>query len=372
MSRNNDVFQVLVAKKALTSEATPITDLEVDQIGIFDYQTNLSVDPAKPPKEFYLAVGIDDGKGGDTLVDVNKSAGQMIQRDNIRYYQAQQYSESKPEIVEISGFSAKCNTDFGIKLEFRNQRIYNQQGYNQFSKTYVVRTPCCGDDCNPCSPQDGNELVKLFLNNINANADQLVKAEAIDPTDNSVIDDLDAFIEENKATNTDDDLTNDVVAKIRLTAMPLNIFRFCDINLLYFKSRETVIITSLTAGFECNGKVEVIQDTTYEQGSGYDVRQREYKAGGWNGRPGPYRVSEATGTASSNSGFKYFSETNEKYNRVNLTYDQFSIAGWQEHLNNVATEIYFPESETSELVDFIKLLEQILPSGFESQVSKFE
>lgn len=368
MSRNNDVFQVLVAKTAMTDANQPLDSLVPGQIGVFNSETNLSVDTANPPKEFYLAVGVDNS-GSGTLEDINKSAGQMIQRENIKYYNGQPYTPGQPEVVEISDFIAKCNTEFAIKLEFRNQKIYNLQSYNQFSKTYVVKVPCCGGECDPCPTADGNELVKLFVNNINADKDGLVKAEAINPSTNAVITDLDSFIATNKTVNTDDDSTNDVVAKIRLTTQPLNVYRFCDINLMYFKPRETVLITSLTAGFECSGTVTVVQDVAYEQGSGYDVRQREYKAGGWNGKPGPYRVSELNGVAS--SGFRYFSDTNTKYNRVNLTYDQFSIGGWQEYLNNLATEVYFPVGAEAELKDFLTILEAAIPTGFESQVSKF-
>lgn len=368
MSRNNDVFKVLVAKTAMTRADQPLDSLVPGQIGVFNSETNLSVNTANPPKEFYLAVGVDNS-GSGTLEDINKSAGQMIQRENIRYYNGQPYTPGQPEVVEISDFIAKCDTEFAIKLEFRNQKIYNLQGYNQFSKTYVVQAPCCGGECDPCPPADGNELVKLFVNSINADKDGLVIAEAIDPTSNTVIADLDTFIATNKTVNTDDDFTNDVVAKIRLTTQPLNVYRFCDINLMYFKPRETVLIASLTAGFDCAGTVTVVQDVTFEQGSGYDVRQREYKAGGWNGRPGPYRVSELNGVAS--SGFRYFSETTKKYHRVNLTYDLFSIGGWQEFLNNVATEIYFEEADVAALTDFLGVLEAVLPTGFESQISKF-
>lgn len=436
MSRNNDVFQVLVAKTALVTPATPIGDLAVDQIGIFDSQTNESVDPTKPPKEFYLAVGVNDGQGGATLADINKSSGQMIQRDNVRFYQAQPYSAGAPEIVEILGFNAKSDTEFGIKLEFRNQKIYNLQGYNQFSKTYIVKTPSC-------DTVDGNELVRQFVDTINADKDGLVIAEAIAggtlltvSTAPTVAADITVSIGDvditaavaatdtaaqtatkiaaaiNAATTTDAkavalnatvqisniiigtevtvdegttaavvgvtagnavvDLTTigtDVVPGIRITTNPLNVYRFCDINLMHFKPRETVMIVSLTAGFECSGTVEVTQDVAFEQGAGYDVKQREYKAGGWNGKPGPYRVSEVTGTAKNN--FRYFADTSAKYHRINLTYDQFSIGGWQEYLNNLATEIYFPVSAKTEVAAFIGVLEAILPSGFESQAAKF-
>lgn len=46
------------------------------------------------------------------------------------------------QVIEITNFIAKSDTEYAIKFEFRNQRIYYQQGYNQFSKTYVVKTSC--------------------------------------------------------------------------------------------------------------------------------------------------------------------------------------------------------------------------------------
>ena len=439
MSRNNDVFNVLVAETTLTTAGKSVSELAPKQIGVFNADTNLSLAASSTaPKGFYLAVGVADKSNPAILGDIVTSAGQLIQKENVKFYQAQKYSAGLPEIVEITNFTAKPDSEYAIKFEFRNQRIYNQQGYNQFSKTYVVKT-----SCGTTSEGDPVELVTKFLEALNNDGTGMFKAEAIAggtlltvTTAPTVAGDITVSIGDvdiavtvaatdtaaeaatkiaagiNAATTTDAkavasgatvQISNIVIGTeatvdegttlavvtvtggnavidlatiaegvtpgIRVTTNPLAVNEFCNINTLYLKPRETVMIVSLTSGFDCGGIVEVIQDVVYEQGSGYDVRQREYKAGGWNGKPGPYRVSELNGVAS--NGFKYFSDTDTKYNRVNLTYDQFSIGGWQEYLNNLATEIYFPVTTEAEVIKFLTVLEAMLPAGFESQVSKF-
>ena len=59
MSTNNKVFQVLVAKadSAILAAGNTVDDLAVGQIGIFDAETNLSIDKtATNKKNFYLEV----------------------------------------------------------------------------------------------------------------------------------------------------------------------------------------------------------------------------------------------------------------------------------------------------------------------------
>ena len=437
MSRNNDVFSVLVAETMLTTAGQSVSQLAPKQIGVFNADTNLSLAAnSTVPKRFYLAAGVADKSNPAILGDIVTSAGQLIQQENVKFYQAQKYSAGLPEIVEITNFTPKSDSEYAIKFEFRNQRIYNQQGYNQFSKTYAVKT-----SCGATSVGDPVELVTKFLEALNNDETGMFTAEAISggtlltiTTAPTVVGDITVSIGDidiaatvaatdtaaqaatkiataiNAATTTEakavasgatvqisniaigaevtveEGTTLAVIAAtegnavidlatiaegvtpgIRVTTNPLAVNEFCSINTLYFKPRETVMIVS--PDFDC--VVEVIQDVVYEQGSGYDVLQREYAASGWNGKPGPYKVSELTGTASVNPGFRYLANANVKYNRINLSYDQSSLGGWQNYLNNLATEIYFPVATEAEVVKFLTVLEAMLPAGFESQVSKF-
>ena len=138
MSRNNDVFQVLVTKgdQEVLAANNTVADLAPGQIGVFDYNTNLSIGllGGIVPRNFYLAVGLDTD--GDTVTDdIMKSAGSHIQARNLAFYSFRPHTAGQPLKVVLKNYTADCETEYGIKLELRNQEIYRTQGYNQFTKT---------------------------------------------------------------------------------------------------------------------------------------------------------------------------------------------------------------------------------------------
>lgn len=356
MSTNNKVYQVLVTKgnQALAAAGTKIDDLKDGQLGIFDYNTNLAVDPAVAIKEFYLAVGVD--LNGDGVIDtINQSAGQVIQKENIRDYTFKPHSASRPMIFEITDYKANCDTEYAIKFEFRNMQVYMRQGYNQFAKTYAVKTSCC-EECVDCPSGSPLDLTIKLLQALNSDPSGLFKAEAIAAPKGAVVENLDMSYGGNIKT-----------LGIRVTTNPLAIMEYCNIPLMYYNPRQTVIVPSLIEGFACNGKITVTQEAADEEGAGVDIRNREYFAGGWNGRPGPYRVSSAVGVAI--PGFKYFANADTKYDQFHLVYDQFSTAGWGEYLNNLMTLVAIPEAATTTRDAFATAMDQILGNvglGFEA------
>ena len=128
-----------------------------------------------------------------------------------------------------------------------------------------------------------------------------------------------------------------------------------------------MVIASLVEGFNCNGKVTVTQTAVDEEGHGYDIKQKEYHAAGWNGKPGVYRASTALGLAM--PGFKYFADETKKYDQFNLVYDFFSTAGWKEYLNNLMTVVAIPEGDTTTRNAFATVIDAILANatlGFEA------
>ena len=348
MSTNNKVFQVLVTKgnKALVAKGAALDAITDGQLGIFDAKTNIAIDhTAAGVKDFYLAVGVDSD--GDGVVDaVNFSAGQAIQKENIRDYTYKPHTAARPMVAEITNFTAKPDTDYAIKFEFRNMKVYMRQGYNAFAKTYAVRTACSDG-----TTGDPVELVTKFLEAFNMDNTGMFKAEAI--AGGAVID---------LAT-----IGPDVVPGIRITTNPIAINQFCSINTTYYNPRQTVVIASLVEGFNCNGKVTVTQTAVDEEGHGYDIKQKEYHAAGWNGKPGVYRASTALGLAM--PGFKYFADETKKYDQFNLVYDFFSTAGWKEYLNNLMTVVAIPEGDTTTRNAFATVIDAILANatlGFEA------
>ena len=158
-NRNNDVYSVLVTKgnSAILAKDNAVEALKPGQLGFFDADKNVSIDATTTalPRNFYIAVGI-DRSGNGNLEDIRTSAGQIIQRKNVSDITYRPHTAGQPMIVTVGGYSAKCDTDYGIRVEFRNSKIYRIQGYNQFSKAYVVRTGCCDDCAEGCDSYDPN------------------------------------------------------------------------------------------------------------------------------------------------------------------------------------------------------------------------
>ena len=436
MAKENPVFQVLATSgnQSPLAKGNGVASLAPGQIGVFNFHTGLSIDATSSTvegQEVFIAVGI--GSGGVTT-DIAKSAGQMIQVRHLNHYTAKQANASVPKIVEVTGFAAKCDTTYGIKIQYSNQQIYGLQGHNQFAKTYTYHTGCCiQEDCNDCPQGDSVELAIGLVNALNKDTDKLITAELIDGAGGSVVNNPEAWAAASlggvKSTNnlqagasytdgvyTDVALTggagtgavatitveNDEVTSVvitdggqnyvvgnTLTTAASNIggtgsgfavtvasikestnlgIRITinapstpvsagNVNLGYFHSRETNAVVSLVNGFSCNGTVTVTQELKYEEGNGYDLKQLEYIAGGWNGKPGPYRLSPSTGTEV--RGFDYQVNDSTKYHQVVIGYDQESVGGWLEYLNNLETIIGIPVGQTTTLTGLVAILDKI-------------
>lgn len=381
MSRNNDVFQVLVTSgnQAVLAADSGVADLSPGQIGVFDKDTNLSIDNTATPRNFYLAVGLDTN--GDSVTDdVASSAGSHIQRRNIAAYTLQDYVAGAPLKVVLKDYTAQCDTEYGIKLELRNQEIYRTQGYNQFTKSYSITTACC-DGCTPTCPSgDGNEITKLLKQAINVDQPGLVTAIAIarqplTAATHGVAADIaqgaevsDADLEAVMAYNAAQADTADYVyTDLEITTVTQAINAFCDVNLKYFYPRQTVAILSKLSGdhqgFKCTGSVEVTQEAVFEQGAGYDIKQREYEAKGWT--ESPYRVSTLNGVAD----YKiYNADQSVNYDQIALMYDEHSKNAWLDYMNGEATYIAIPTADATTKAALLSILNaQVAEEGFVAQ-----
>ena len=357
MSRNNDVFQVLVTKgnQAVLAAGNEVTDLLPGQAGVFSFESNLSIDGTVPTRNFYVAVGLDED--GDGVTDnIRKSAGSHIQTRNIAFYSYRPFEAGRPMILEFKDFKTRCGEQYGIAIEFRNQQIYRTQGYVQFKVNYVVEGICCDGCSTGCESGDDNLVAKKLVDAINNDPRGFVKAEMFNTTTNAVVTDYDAFVAANLTVNTDSDPANDVKLGVRITSIPQKINKFMGIDTKYFHMRETFLVPSKLIGFECNGEFSVKQTAKVTQGLGYDIQYLEYLAGGWNGNPGPYRTYKVNGLAKP---ITYVAETNTQYGILALTYDQFSIGGWLEYLNNEATVIAIPQADSVTRASLLGVIDKL-------------
>jgi hypothetical protein len=366
MSRNNDVFHLLVTKgnQAVLAKDKKVTELAPGQIGVFNYDTNLSFDAtvAAAPRNFYLAVGVDAGNG--TTGDIMKSAGSHVQGKNIAFYSFRPHTPGRPMKVLLKDYVADCETEYGVKLELRNQEIYRTQGYNQFTKTYTMKTSCC-DGCEPTCPSgDANEITKQLFINISNDPSGLVKANikpragavlpsgvTVDAQGNLTLAQVDTIMAANAAQT---DPANFVYTDLEIETVPQTIQDFSAVSLNYMYPRQTVAILTKVGDFKCSGTVATTQTAVFEEGAGIDVKQLEYQAKGWT--ESPYRVSTVNGVADNRV---YITDASSKYDVFALTYDQFSLGGWLEYFHNQASIIAIPTADATTRNGLAAILDKV-------------
>lgn len=354
-NRNNDVFQVLVTtgNQALLPAGSPVDSLAVGQLGCFDANTNLSVTTAV--KDFYFAVGLD--RDGDTVMDDARfSAGQYIQRSRIAALSYKPHTAGRPHVMKVQDYLAKCDTDYAVKVEFRNSRIYSGQGFNQFTKTFAVRTGCCDDCASGCDTSDANLLTIQMVNEINNNASDLLIAQitarqavtiathgtSANYADNAVMTEADAqalatFNALSTTVDADKVYTDFVIISKPITGVTSTI------PYLHFHMFvQTILIVSLTDGFGCSGITTEVQTAVNEQGQGNNIREKEYKASAWNGA-GPYPVSPTLNAANT---IDLFASATVKYDQFQLESMFKTEAGWQEYENPITTIFAIPATDT--------------------------
>lgn len=357
-NRNNDVFQVLPTSgnQSLAEAGLLVSDLLPGQLGVFDAETGEAYDTAVPAgtKGLIFAVGIDKTGSGD-LEDIRTSAGQYIQTKGITDLTFKPHTAGQAMKVTVGNFKAQADTEYGVRIEFRNAKINRIQGFNQFSKAFLVKTPCATDCAAGCDSLDANVLTQLFVASINADLSKLVLAQPVarqaltiathGTSVNYAAGDVmtDADVEALITFNLTALAADQVFADFQLVSQPLAIGNYCSINLHYYKLLETVLIVSLIEGFGCSGATTINQYPVYEEGSGVNIQQKEYHASGWAGS-GPYKLSQVTGMGYEN--IQYLAVKGTTYDQFILQYAQTSESGWLEYSNVLSTVLAIPEADT--------------------------
>lgn len=181
MAKNNDVYTIIPFQNDddLMNAGFPKSELTVGQVGIFDYDTGLSIDAAGAGsvRKFFIAMAVDT-TGGSVVNDYVESAGTHIQKGLVSSYNVRCYTPGQSQIIDVQNFTASCDTQYALKVELNNDQKYMNYGYNQLTKTFVVKTSCC-EGCEGCPSGDCAELASLLIAEINADEDALIVASAI-------------------------------------------------------------------------------------------------------------------------------------------------------------------------------------------------
>ena len=366
-NRNNDVFRVLPASNCTLlapGQGVTVENLVPGQLGAFDADTNLAVNQftSPMPKNIFFALAYNTPNGN---TDYRTSAGQVIQRQNVVGFTEKLCSLGTPMKVNVGNYRAECDTEYGVRIEFRNAKINRIQGYNQFSKAFLVKTPCCDDCAEGCGSLDANVLTQLFIESINADISGLVYAQAVARQALTIAThgtganyaagaimspaDVARLIVFNSTALA----SAQVFSDFQLVSQPLSIGSFCQVNLHYYKLLETVLIVSLIEGFGCSGATTINQYPSYAEGTGTNIQQKEYHASGWAGS-GPYKLSGVTGTAYGN--ITYLADQNTDYDQIILEHNQTSESGWNEYSNTLSTIFAYPCDDcnlSTSITDFL-------------------
>ena len=380
-NRNNDVFQVLPTSgnQALAANGATVEDLLPGQLGVFNAETGLAYATAVPAgtKSLIFAVGVDKTGSGD-LEDIRTSAGQFIQTAGITDLTYKPHTAGRPMKVTVGNFKAQADTEYGVRVEFRNSKINRIQGYNQFSKAFLVSTPCADACASGCDSMDANVLTQLFVASINADVAKLLLAQpvarqaltatvhgtSVDYAAGAVM--TDADVAQLVVFNATALAADQVFTDFQLVSQPLAIGNYCSINLHYHKLLETVLIVSLIEGFGCSGVTTINQYPVYAEGSGVNMQQKEYHASGWAGS-GPYKLSQVTGMGYEN--IQYLTVKGTTYDQFILQYAQTSESGWLEYSNTLSTILAIPEADTVTRQAVATILNSFLSArGFESLI----
>lgn len=181
MAKNNDVYTIIPFQNDndLMNAGSQKSALTVGQVGIFDYDTGLSIDAAGAGsvRKFFIAMAVDT-TGGSVVNDYVESAGTHIQKKLVSSYNVRCYTPGQSQIIDVQNFTASCDTQYALKIELNNDQKYMNYGYNQLTKTFVVKTSCC-EGCEGCPSGDCAELVALLIAEINADEDALITASAV-------------------------------------------------------------------------------------------------------------------------------------------------------------------------------------------------
>jgi|GEM_PF-2692091 len=370
--KSNPIISVLATKNNLAPLAAgnKVDSLAPGQIGIFNYETNLSVDATAIGKanKFYVAVGI-DRNGDSTTEDFKYSAGQFLQKNKVEAYTVKCYAPAKEKIIDITNFDAKCDTEYGIKITVGSEQGRVYHGMTPVNKTFMVKTSCCSQiDCTSCPKGDCNELARKFYDAINSDTEKIFKAEFLDYTTTPgtpVIvapSAVDAWILAN--TTTVSGVTTTKCLGIRLTSIASGIKKYCGIIADYYANRTIEMSVSLIEGFNCNGKVAIIQNNQVDEGLGADIRVMEYEEGGQIGQPGPYRLSETAGFPLKT--FESFVDDNAKYTQVYLRYGNESTSGFQDFVSNLQLMIVIPCADNTTKAGLMTLLDKLTEGKFDA------
>lgn len=342
----NPVTAVLFPTGILLSAGDSIEDLGVGDIGVFNADNNLAIDPstAEGVREFYIAVGVDT-TGNGQVDRIARSVGQSVATRNVLFYEGQCYEECTAQIDEITAYdNITCSEDYAVKFVISDPEGFINYGYQPVNKTFVINTDHCAP-CEDCGAADCNQFAVAFRTAVNNDPEGLFTVGLFDPSDSTRETDL---TDENA-------LSLEGCPVIQVTSNCGEIKDFCKIPEGYTFPRGSKLTIAFPGWNVAVPTVTNTQALSYEEVAAYDAKFKEYHAFGYDGSP--YRLTES----GVQFGPKYQADLSAEYITINLG-NKFVSNSNPSELNNGGTTTVFWNCEDGTVIDFVLILDALLPA----------
>lgn len=279
MKAQRQVTRFLVSKAvALMGAGETPADLATGEIGVFNYNTGLSIASGTTATPFFIGVGYENGP--------RRSAGKILNA-NIRNVNVQCYTAGVEQVIEIANFCAECAKDYAIKFDISAPNAWHEYGMQPLMQTFTYTTACCNDGTASCY-----DLVKALRDVIEDDPRGIFDVKLINPDDTGDVD-ATAINEETYDPDVDG------CPFMQITVNTPALLNFCGIPETYSFPSGVTAVASLQ-GFECCESattITTIRNQVYPQGAGIDVKYDEWFAAG-NAEVGPERLTVSGVTSS--------------------------------------------------------------------------
>lgn len=351
MAQEQDIQKVFVAKKdgIVLTAGKKLADLAEGEFAIFDTETNLSVANLTASSRVYFAI-LQGGK-------IVKSPNQWIEKNNVKSISVIEPVEAKNQITVFKNFSVFCGKEYTIRTQSFNEFTKFERGVNSITAFGTATSKSCQvcntDPCKEINPIPVvAEIYKGLKNNKFVKVSLVARANitgvaGITGTVNAGTELTDAQL---KLINTHNEgLTGATPAYVKVD------FKFEAIALKkedyqegYLFPRNTEFEVGLGENFMGNGVVETTQKSVVEQGSGFDIRNLEYRT-----------INTEVSSRYSNYGNKVYNtpayaDPNEKYIQISIRYGRATQV--THHLYDHTSELILaiPSNTTAGTVTALK------------------
>lgn len=336
----NPVFQVLVTSgnQAVAAAGIAPEALLAGQLGVFDYDTNLSIDGTKAGQNqnIYILVGVNRSGAAGTAItgaggDVMRSAGNCIKKSGVRAVSQKPYVAGVKQKFRLTFGAIIPDKDYNVKFHIENQEAYGNFGFN----TPAMNFPLTGgpEVDSATGLASTVEFVDRLVALINGQDEKWLVASKISGT------------------------TTTGVVDVEVQTMPASVaIGVADLDYTHIKST-AAIVSMIDFGTDTSFAQTVA--LVNEEQSGREIMAQEYEAGGWNGNPGIYRVSDTTYLQQ----FESFANRASGYDTTTIMYDNVGIGGGEQYGSSLMTIIAVPTADDATQLAVKTLVNRLFLGG---------